>query len=189
MAPSRVFLGTAEPFPQLVAKRILHGISGLPDLGNIIITVPGTFASAALQESLAANAQYGLLMPQIITPGILLHNQEKSFNLPGQLENELIWNRVATSAAASGNFDLLFPHVTDGKGCSGSSFSRLRIELAAGGLQGVCLHFSGGQRSCLVGKQNIHTACRFNANRLAHQHLIAQHFANVGGKHHCNHHR
>lgn len=133
MAPSRVFLGTAEPFPQLVAKRILHGISGLPDLGNIIITVPGTFASAALQESLAANAQYGLLMPQIITPGILLHNQEKSFNLPGQLENELIWNRVATSAAASGNFDLLFPHVTVGKGCSGSSFSRLRIELAAGG--------------------------------------------------------
>ena len=133
MAPSRFFLGTAEPFPQLAAKRLLQGFSGLPDLGNIIITVPGTFAGTALQESLAEHANCGLLMPQIITPGILLHKQAPENNTPGQLENELIWNHVATQAAESGEFEQLFPRAQSGKSYSGSSFCRLRLELAAGG--------------------------------------------------------
>ncbi|MBO5990730.1 MAG: hypothetical protein J6R00_03695, partial [Lentisphaeria bacterium] len=73
MSITRVFLGTQAPLPQLAAERLLSGQSRLPDLGNIIIAVPGSFAREKLEYHLAGIAGNGLLSPQLMTPGVLLH--------------------------------------------------------------------------------------------------------------------
>ena len=60
MSITRVFLGTQAPLPQLAAERLLSGQSRLPDLGNIIIAVPGSFAREKLEYHLAGIAGNGL---------------------------------------------------------------------------------------------------------------------------------
>lgn len=134
MSITRVFLGTQAPLPQLAAERLLSGQSGLPDLGNIIIAVPGSFAREKLEYLLAGIAGNGLLSPQLMTPGVLLHLGTKKSNIPSALEDELIWNQVANKAANSGKYKLLFPHYNGSSAVSGTSFHRLRLELAAGGV-------------------------------------------------------
>ena len=50
------------------------------------------------------------------------------------------------------------------------------------------LHFALGEGSGFVGKEDVHTACGFNADRLANKYAVARHALHIGGKHHRNHH-
>ena len=134
MSIRKIFLGTSKPLSELAAARLLAGSGALPDLGRILIAVPGNQARMQLQDALVRLAPNGLLEPQIITPGVLMHCGMPEANIPDQLENELIWNNVAEKAAKSGKYDLLFPAYEKNKTVSGTQFSRLRLELAAGGL-------------------------------------------------------
>ncbi|MBO5766862.1 MAG: hypothetical protein J6S24_11285, partial [Lentisphaeria bacterium] len=134
MSISRIFLGTNAPLTQLAAERLLSGSSRLPDLGKTIIAVPGSFAREKLEYHLAEIADNGLLSPQIMTPGVLLHLGTAPSNTPNALEDELIWNKVANKAANSGDFSLLFPNHNGTTPVSGASFYRLRLELSAGGV-------------------------------------------------------
>ena len=133
MSIKRVFLGTSASLPELAAQRLLSGCGKLPDFSKVIFTVPGNYARTAFQNKLASLVPDGLFEPQIMTPGVLLHCGAEKANTPGQLENELIWNKTALKAAQSGDFDLIFPSYHDGVNVSGAPFSHLRLELAAGG--------------------------------------------------------
>ena len=133
MAIKKIFLGTSKPLAELTAARLLADTGTLPDLGRILIAVPGNHARMQLQNALVRFAPNGLLEPQIITPGVLMHCGTKEVNVPDQLANELIWNNVAEDAAKSGRFDQLFPIYKENSSVSGTPFSRLRLELAAGG--------------------------------------------------------
>lgn len=133
MAIKKIFLGTSKPLAELAAARLLEGAGALPDLGRILIAVPGNHAKIQLQDALVKLAPNGLLEPQIMTPGMLMHCGVPEANIPDQLENELIWNNVAEDAAKSGSFDQLFPAYNENSTVSGTQFGRLRLELAAGG--------------------------------------------------------
>ena len=133
MPVKKIFLGTSKSLPELAADRLLKNAGPLPILNKILVAVPGNYAAEKLQENLAALAPRGLIAPQIMTPGVLLHCGTVAANTPSALENELIWCNVAETAAKSRCFDMLFPAYNENTPVSGGAFSRLRLELAAGG--------------------------------------------------------
>ena len=133
MPVKKIFLGTSKSLPELAAARLLANVGPLTILNKILVAVPGNYAAEKLQENLAALAPRGLIAPQIMTPGVLLHCGTAAANTPSALENELIWCNVAETAAKSGCFDMLFPAYNENTPVSGGAFSRLRLELAAGG--------------------------------------------------------
>lgn len=132
MPIKRVPLGTSKPLPDLAAERLLGGQNGFVDLGKIIMVIPGNYARTNLQAALAEKAPNGLLTPEMMTPGVLLHFGVAGANTPDAIEDELIWYKTAVRAAKSGDFPLLFPNIKDENVVS-SPFVRLRFELTAGG--------------------------------------------------------
>ena len=65
---------------------------------------------------------------------------------------------------------------------------RMGMLLTVAGDQRADLQLAFGQCTGFVGEQNVEAAGGFDADQLAHQHMILQHPPHIGGQHHGDHH-
>ncbi|MBR7131499.1 MAG: UvrD-helicase domain-containing protein [Lentisphaeria bacterium] len=133
----RVFLGNDRLLPESIAAGLAQlKPEELPDFGRILLVLPGKVARSNVQRLLPVFAGRGVLLPQMLTPHLLLHYGEKPCNTPDSFVSGILWAKALAKAASHPErYSLIFP---DGK-IPGDRFSAagvmhdLRHELSAGG--------------------------------------------------------
>ena len=110
---TRIFLDNDKTLPELIASRLLAEYSGkktLPDPGNVLLTLPGKLARQKVLKHLAGNAENGLLLPQILTPALLMRYGMDEQAHPSGAADELLWlQSVKKALQTPEKFDLIFP--------------------------------------------------------------------------------
>jgi len=91
--PRRVFLGFESPVLPAAARWILSELG--PDLGEVLVALPGARAAARLRELLARGAPPGWTPPRVLTQGELVDTLVR-LELPaaGRLTRTLVWERA-----------------------------------------------------------------------------------------------
>ena len=133
----RVFTGSSRALPVSIAAKLAElKPAALPDFGQILLVLPGKVARRNVREELLKHYANGILLPQMLTPHLLMHYQLPAANLPSPSAEELIWGKVLKHAAANaGDYpEIFFNGRTPRESFSASGQLRqLRLELAAGG--------------------------------------------------------
>ncbi|MBE6376203.1 MAG: hypothetical protein E7043_03265 [Lentisphaerae bacterium] len=109
----RLFLGTGDLLPDAIAKELLKRADGshLPDFSRIILVLPGQLARKTVLQQLAELSPSGLLLPQIITPHLLLYFNLPPPALPSATAREIMWGKVLASLNQNrDDFPNLFPN-------------------------------------------------------------------------------
>ncbi|MBE6364225.1 MAG: hypothetical protein E7053_00575 [Lentisphaerae bacterium] len=144
----RLFLGNQHPLPvSIAAKLAALKPATPPDFGKILLVLPGKVARRNVRNELLKHYPGGILLPQLLTPHLLMHYQRQESPLPGAVAEELIWGRVLTKAAAhKEDFTEFFfdGNVPAEKFMAAGKLRQLRAELAAGG-------FSIADAACHLG--------------------------------------
>ena len=97
----RLFLGNQHPLPVSIAAKLAALKPAVPpDFGKILLVLPGKVARRNVRNELLKHYPGGILLPQLLTPHLLMHYQRQESPLPGAVAEELIWGRVLTKAAA-----------------------------------------------------------------------------------------
>ncbi len=133
----QIFLGSKKPLPVSIAA----GLAALkpevlPDFSKILLVLPGKVARRSVQKELLGFYPHGVLLPQLLTPHLLMHYELPQVALPPAAAGELIWGKVLTRAAAHAeDFPEIFPggKIPVEKFSAGTKLHQLRMELAAGG--------------------------------------------------------
>lgn len=108
----RVFLGDDGLLAAAIAAKLLKCAPAgkLPDLSNIILTLPGKLARKKVLHHLGQLAPSGVLLPQLLTPALLLRYGMDDYRPLPAAADELIWIKTVKSALRRRReFDLLFP--------------------------------------------------------------------------------
>ena len=94
-----VFLGFEDSLPGLAAKRLVDetGNNSRPDLGNILVILPGSFAVREVMRELAERVPGGMFPPTLMTQGKFLEEGRNLSNAATEYESNLIRARVLFS--------------------------------------------------------------------------------------------
>ncbi|MBR7121579.1 MAG: UvrD-helicase domain-containing protein [Lentisphaeria bacterium] len=133
----RIFLGNECTLPVTVAAGLAElKPAALPDFGRILLVLPGKVARSNVRRELLKHYPRGLLLPQLLTPHLLMHYGLPEANLPSPVAEEIIWGRVLQRAAEhKEDFPEIFPAglVPVENFVAAGQLRQLRLELAAGG--------------------------------------------------------
>ncbi len=137
----RIFLGTGKNLPEQIAVRVLESCPAsavpVPDLGNILLALPGKLARQKVMRHLADKAANGLLLPQMLTPALLMRYGMAEMPRPSGAVNELLWMQtVKTALRTPERFDLVFPEaekMPPEHSFSGRKLMDFRHEVISGG--------------------------------------------------------
>ena len=134
--PQRVFSGVDLLLPEAIAAGLSRLLpSGIPDLGRILLVLPGKVARRNVQSALLKYIPGGVLLPQMLTPHLLLHYGRTPGKLPDTLSSLIIWQNTLNKAAAHPeNYSLVFPgsRMPGEKLPAAGVMHDLRHELSAG---------------------------------------------------------
>ena len=108
----RVFLGDDGLLAEAVAARLLSCVPAgkVPDLSNILLTLPGKLARERVLHHLGRLAPGGVLTPQILTPSLLMRYGMEHDGMIPAVADELIWTKTVRMALRKADeFNLIFP--------------------------------------------------------------------------------
>lgn len=111
--PKRLYFNDSDPICDQAARLLLesYGEGECPDLGRVLVCLPGKLARIMLIRALAEKSPRGLLSPEIMTAGALLHMGEHGVRRPNDFEEQLLWYETVVDASGkrAGEFHTLFP--------------------------------------------------------------------------------
>lgn len=142
----RIFLGSRKLLPTAIAEKLIgQSNSSLPDLSSVLLVLPGKVARRNVREQLLKLSPDGVLLPQMLTPGQLMHYESPAASLPGPAD-ELLWGKALKRALRTPErFPALFPdnRIPADPFAAGLILSSLRRELSAGGfsIADCAVHF------------------------------------------------
>ncbi len=148
----------------MIASRLLAEYSAgvtLSDPGTVLLTLPGKLARQKVLKHLAVNAANGLMLPQILTPALLMRYGMEERNHPSGAADELLWMQSVKKALQTpGKFDLIFPDAENTPPehlLSGRKLMELRREVVSGGfsLEDIAPHL-GARGTQLAGLEKIY---------------------------------
>ena len=95
----RVFLGFEGALPFLASEKILTEelSSSCPDLGQILMIMPGSFAIREFFRHLAQKVPDGLFVPEVMTQGSFLEKGRNLENAATEYESNILLARVLAS--------------------------------------------------------------------------------------------
>ena len=109
----RLFLGAGNLLPDAIAKELWSRKSSnsIPDFSRTVLVLPGQLARKMVQQQLAELFPDGVLLPQILTPHLLLYFELPIPVLPPVTAREILWGK--TLEAVSGDAER-YPNVFPG---------------------------------------------------------------------------
>ena len=111
-----VFLGFEDSLPGRAAKRLVDETenNSRPDLGNVLMILPGSFAVREVMRELAERVPCGMFPPSLMTQGKFLEEGRNLSNAATEYESNLIRARVLFSCDHS-----KYPSLFTGKNAPG----------------------------------------------------------------------
>ena len=97
----RVFLGQKELPASAIARALaeFRDADNLSDLGRILLVLPGQLARKNVMQQLPEYFPGGLLVPQLLTPRLLLNFGRPELPAISPVAEEILWGKVLKYAA------------------------------------------------------------------------------------------
>lgn len=134
----RVFLGQKELPASAIARALaeFRDADNLSDLGRILLVLPGQLARKNVMQQLPEYFPGGLLVPQLLTPRLLLNFGRPELPAISPVAEEILWGKVLKYAAGrKERFSEVFPggRVPEDFFAASKTLRTFRDELTANG--------------------------------------------------------